>query len=167
MKRFFKNGKPTKYGHLWDKVQIDPEDAHLLDAHVWRIVSFKGSKTHYVMTGSGQETPTVLLHRMIAAAPEGMEVDHINGDGLDNRRENLRVCTHHENMRARHRAWGSSDYKGVSWHKQIQKWRAFIGSNGRILHLGCFTDEKEAARAYNEAALKYFGEFAVLNEVDG
>ncbi len=92
-------------------------------------------------------------------------VDHINGDGLDNRRANLRLATPAQNN------WnsksgmgrGASRYKGVQWHKHRKKWVVVIGVNGRKEHIGYFGDEKEAARAYDKAAKERHGEYAVLN----
>jgi hypothetical protein len=94
-----------------------------------------------------------------------MEVDHVNGDGLDNRRSNLRVCTHAENARnqSSRTRMSTSRFRGVVWAKDRRKWRAMIGDNGRTVHLGNFTDEIEAAQAYDRAAREMYGAFARLN----
>lgn len=94
-------------------------------------------------------------------------VDHINGDGFDNRRENLRLVTPQQNsanqsIRADR---GSSRFKGVYWAKKANKWAACIKKNYHTIGLGAFSDELDAARAYNEAATRIFGEFARLNEI--
>jgi hypothetical protein len=110
----------------------------------------------------------VFMHRQIAGIGQSHEVDHVNGDGLDNRRSNLRPCTHAENMRNRTRHHNNkSGYKGVSRvsRKHVVKWRASIGLNGKHIHLGYFATKVAAAKAYNTAALKYFGHFAQLNIV--
>lgn len=95
---------------------------------------------------------------------DGFWVDHINGDTLDNRRSNLRLCTvsgnNHNRMKSKN---NTSGYKGVSWLKQNQKWRAYIKVNSKDKHLGCYLDKEDAARAYDKAAKEYFGEFARLN----
>lgn len=107
----------------------------------------------------------ILLHRLVLNAPPGVMVDHINGDGLDCRRSNLRFCTRSQNgqnSRGR-RVSSASGFKGVSWHKQVKRWRAEIQAEGHCKHLGCFDEPKDAARAYDRAALKYFGDFARLN----
>ena len=108
----------------------------------------------------------IYMHRQIMNTPPGMWTDHIDSNGLNNRRSNLRLCTHAENQQnARPRKGASSRYKGVSWHKVWKKWHARIRHNGKIISLGYFTSEIEAALAYNEAAIELFGEFAWLNIV--
>lgn len=94
------------------------------------------------------------------------QIDHINGNPLDNRPANLRVCTQAENTfnRGKNKK-GSSKYKGVGWHKKAGKWAAQIQANGIKHHLGVFETEAEAAIAYNQAATQLHGCFARLNEV--
>jgi len=109
----------------------------------------------------------IRLHRLITNAPYDMEVDHINGNKLDNRNYNLRICTKAENQRNRSKqSNNSSGYKGVSWHKGMNKWTANIGINGKREYIGSFSDKDEAARAYNQAAIKHHGEFAKLNLIE-
>ena len=94
-------------------------------------------------------------------------VDHRDGDRTNNHYENLRYATHTENNRnAKIRTDGASAYKGVSYIKKTKKWKAEIGVNRKRIFLGSFTDEREAAEAYNAAALEHFKEFAKLNELD-
>lgn len=108
----------------------------------------------------------VLLHRFITDAPANMEVDHRNWDGLDNRRDNLRIATHTQNRaNARPRAGCSSRYKGVWLDKRDGVWRSEIVVDGKRNGLGIFNNEDDAARAYNAAALKAWGEFTYLNPV--
>jgi hypothetical protein len=115
----------------------------------------------------GLKQTKVLMHRVITNAQTGMSVDHINGNKLDNRRANLRLCNSSENSRNRSLASiNTSGYKGVTWHKQTQKWQAQIEVNGRNIHLGLHQSVILAAIAYNNAALKYFGEFAKLNAIE-
>ncbi len=92
--------------------------------------------------------------------------DHADRDIYNNLESNLRVCTHQQNQFNKDKQKGSytSKYKGVSWFRRDQCWRAYIVINNKQKHLGYFSDEIQAARAYNAAAIKYFGEFAKLNE---
>lgn len=98
------------------------------------------------------------MHRLILNNPP--RVDHFNSDGLDNRRENIRACTASQNMFNRRKQAGSSQFKGVSWYKRHGKWVAKLRCHGKDYFLGYFTDEKEAALAYQAAAKELFGEFA-------
>jgi hypothetical protein len=109
----------------------------------------------------------VLLHRQIMNPPPGMQVDHINGDKLDNRRENLRICDFAQNMRNRPKVKGdhSSHYKGVTWSKKLKKWQSGIGYLGKYYFLGFFENEKDAALAFNKRAKEFHGEFACLNQI--
>lgn len=105
---------------------------------------------------------TIVMARLIMNTPKGMFTDHINGNTLDNRRCNLRVCTRTENGRNRKKHKNSkSKYKGV--YLEGRKWRVQIRVNKKLVNVGTFDSEIEAAKAYNEAALKYFGEFAKCN----
>lgn len=106
---------------------------------------------------------TLCIHRLLMLGVK--EVDHKNGDGLDNRRENLRAATDSQNSAnaGKCACASTSRFKGVSWGKDRGKWRAYIEMNGRQKFLGYFHDELDAARAYNEAALEAFGEFARVN----
>lgn len=111
----------------------------------------------------------IALHRLIAGAGEGEKVDHENGDSLDNRTSNLRVCTSSQNSANRgpdrRRGGTTSPYKGVSWSNSKNRWLVYVHYQGKTRYVGRSTDEKEAARLYDEAALKIWGEFARLNNV--
>lgn len=108
----------------------------------------------------------VYLHCLIKPHPEGKVTDHINGNKLDCRGENLRVCTRHQNNFNKFKRIGrTSKYKGVYWQDLISKWRARIQFNYKMYHIGVFKNEIEAAKAYNLKAQELFGEFANLNLV--
>ena len=116
------------------------------------------------------EGKEIRLHRILMGNPAGLEVDHINRNPLDCRKENLRVATHQQNSRnVSKRKNASSKYKGVSWHaskaeKPIHwKWQARIQYGGKLINIGSFRNEEQAARAYDAAAINYFGEFAAVN----
>lgn len=135
---------------------IDPDD----------FVRFSDTKWH--MAGKGYvKSRKGYLHRLIIGASNGEEVDHINGDKLDNRRCNLRLASSNENKwnRGKQRGSYSSRFKGVSWHAASQSWRAQINVRRKLINLGYYHSEIDAARAYNEGALKYHGAFASLNNI--
>lgn len=98
---------------------------------------------------------------------EGLIVDHINGNKLDNRKENLRFVTPQQNVHNKRKTIQdtSSKYKGVSWNKRRKGWLAYIMVNGKREVIGLFSNEESAANAYNHYAKKYFGEYARLNDV--
>lgn len=113
---------------------------------------------------NGIRKPNEALHRTIMNPPEGMMIDHINGNTLDNRRDNLRICSNTQNQRNQQLSKRNTvGYKGVSWHQRHKKWIARIRVNNRLIHLGYYTDLIEGAKAYDVAAIKYYGEFANIN----
>jgi len=148
---------------------VDEADYADLIRHSWCVSKntsgYNGHrKTFYaVRSEKGRAT---LMHRQVMAAKQGQLVDHINHNGLDNRRSNLRLCSKAENSRNQrgHRG-GSSRYKGVSCDRRSAKWQAGISYEGKYHFLGQFDSEIAAARAYNEKARELFGEFAYLNDV--
>jgi len=103
------------------------------------------------------------LHRLVVSASPGDVVDHINGNKLDNRTSNLRICTKTQNTWNRKKQSGSSRYKGVTWYKPLSKWMAQIQVNRKHLNLGYYESEEAAAKAYDDAALKLYGEYAWVN----
>ena len=105
---------------------------------------------------------------LMLGLPPGTLVDHINGNGLDNRRCNLRPATRSQNgMNQPKHKNNTSGYKGVSWYPKTKRWKVQIGVNRRVIHLGFRVDIKEAARLYDKAAKKYFGKFARTNAMEG
>lgn len=143
---------------------IDDEDFEMVSKHKWRLQ--KGRNTHYAITQiyHKRKMQAILMHRLILNPAENMDVDHINHNGWDNTRSNIRVCTKSQNCMNRNTHKGSSSiYKGVCWHKQCNKWRSRIRIHGKLIHLGDFHNEIDAAKAYNIKAVELFGEFAKLN----
>jgi hypothetical protein len=136
---------------------IDDEDAERVLGRNWAYLSVQnGPGPGYAISSSG------LMHRLILNAPRGVEVDHVNGDGLDNRRENLRLATHAQNAsNSRLHRDNVTGYKGVR-HKR-NRWQARITVNQKEIYLGSFIALEDAARAYDAAAREHFGEFATPN----
>lgn len=150
---------------------IDDEDWPLVSQYTWGAFTSSGRrKPHWYATAT---TPrheggkSIRLHRLLLNAPKGVQVDHIDGDGLNNRRANLRLCTHGQNQQNRKAVVSKSGFKGVRRiHKKPQwsiRWLATIKKDGRDRHLGSFDTAEDAARAYDRAAIQLFGEFAGLN----
>ncbi len=140
---------------------VDEELAPIIGQYKWCALwndnarSFYSQRTDY----SGSRQKGVQMHRFIwehvnGPIPQRLQVDHINGDTLDNRLENLRVVTHRgnqHNRKERREGRTSSRYVGVYWNKKQQKWWAQIGEHGKKRHLGRFTSEEDAHRAYQKA----------------
>ena len=144
---------------------VDCEDYHKIQKYRWHRVMPARNKVSYAQTYRNGKS--AYMHRMIINAQKGYEVDHINGDGLDNRRKNLRQCKHIENLsNTRKRGQGSSKYKGVHFNKKNGNWLSAITFKGSTYHLGVFPTEQDAARAYNVKAKELQGEFAYLNKID-
>jgi hypothetical protein len=150
---------------------VDDGDYELVNGYSW--VASPGTNTTYAKARvSGACTPqkNVYLHRLILNAPRGVEVDHKNRNGLDCRRENIRLASKGQNMwnavkmRTARGKLPSSQYKGVSERRNCKNkiWRASIAEH---VELGCFDSEQEAAIAYNKAAILHYGPFARLNVV--
>lgn len=169
----FKSGKiscPLQFDYIDDYVmvtnpnlmpsfsfKVDVEDIHLVANNLW----FQNSDGYAVCNISRKR---IRLHRLIMNAPSDVEVDHVNRDKLDNRRSNLRICTKSENQKNRPKqSNNTSGYKGVSWNKKMNKWAININAEGRRIYIGSRSNKEDAALAYNEAAIKYHGEFAQLN----
>ncbi len=143
-------------------VLVDGEDYDELSQYRWRFNEKPDRRTSYANTEIDGR-PTKLHGLLMGPAPEGQVIDHINGDGLDNRRKNLRFCTQSENHANEHPRKGSSPFKGVSFDKSRNKWSAKITVEGKTINLGRFDREGQAALAYDNEARKRFGRAARLN----
>lgn len=144
---------------LGKTTQVDDEDYEMLKDVKW-----------CVSDGYAYSAKLGRMHRHILSAPQGLMVDHINGDKLDNRRENLRLCTNSLNQANRKAVRGASPFKGVTWQKHrgpstTGTWKAQIVVNGQVVYLGTFATDVDAAAAYNAAATEHFGQFAALNDL--
>lgn len=137
----------------------------------WRWYAKKGRKTFYAWRNSktlNGKRSTIQMHCVIVDSGGEKEVDHRDGNGLNNTRGNLRASTVSENTRNRtKRVDSASNYKGVHWHKRDQKWWSQIMVNGKSKWLGYFENPIEAAHAYDAAALKLHGEYARTNQMLG
>jgi hypothetical protein len=128
---------------------VDAEDAKLVDGRNWHLVATKGKQYAATVT----PTPTnrlakTYMHRMVAYAAKGLEVDHINNNGLDNRRDNLRVLTQTKNKQNRSRQKNNvSGHSGVFWSDHHGKWVAEVQSLGKKLFIGAFNDVESASHA--------------------
>lgn len=142
---------------------VDDEDFERIAAHRWR--GQRIGRTVYAARGEylgKYKTRTIYMHREILTAPVGVLVDHEDGDGLNNRRANIRFATKTQN------AWNQppadpSRFKGVSWHKAWRRWIAYYTSGRRQIVIGGFHDPVEAARAYDAEIVKVRGQFAFTN----
>lgn len=130
---------------------VDDEDYNLVSQ--WKWYAAKEDNTAYairrVRVGKGRDT--VWMHRLINNTPDGLVTDHINGNGLDNRKCNLRQATHQQNM-VNNKRWkgNSSGHRGISWHKGNKKWYAQITVNYKNLYIGSFKKLEDAVNAYKE-----------------
>jgi hypothetical protein len=146
--------------------KVDPADYKRL--YKYKFIARKSRNCFYAQMLEPNVITTkkmLQMHQMILEVPNGMVVDHINNDGMDNRSANLRPATKAQNSRNRKKfsKQCSSKYKGVGWHKSSLKWEVRIMFGKKRIHLGTFKNEIDAAKAYDEAAKKYHGEFACLN----
>lgn len=138
---------------------VDDDDYERVVQHKWGVYG-----KNYLQDTLNKK---ILLHRFITNCPNGLEVDHKDHNPLNNQKSNLRVCTRSQNhMNSNLQKGTTSKYKGVSWKKSAKRWYAYIKINCKTIHLGCFVSEEEAARAYNDAASQYFGDFVLLNDIE-
>lgn len=145
---------------------VDDEDFDALNAYRWSAIPAKPRGKWYAIRSvkDGEKRKYFLMHVQIMNPPKGLEVDHKDGDGLRNTRDNLRICSHQQNTQnMKMHKNNTSGYKGVCWNSLFHKWQVGICINGKNVALGYFPDPISAARAYDAAALQHFGEFALTN----
>ena len=146
---------------------VDAEDFDELNKFKWCATKEHGTwyAVRFSLSINGKRHK-ILMHRVILGLEpgDGKEGDHQNHNGLDNRLDNLRICTRSQNQHNQKPQKNcTSQYKGVTWHKRAHKWQVEITKNGKKRYLGCFMSEIEAALSYNKYAQKFYGEFARLN----
>ena len=164
-----------RYGYAFRKIPltkgkfaiVDTEDYQPLRRHKW--YARKSPHTFYAVRSltNGKKKPrkNMYMHHLVIDIPKGFFADHINHNGLDNRKANLRLATRTQNIwhRKKFKKPSRSQYKGVDWANDMKRWRARIRVNGKRIYIGSFENEIDAAKAYDNAAKKFHGQFAVLN----
>jgi hypothetical protein len=144
------------------EVMVDDEDYEELSKYHWTEMKLM----HQSYAKRTKCKRNAYMHREIMNPENNMQIDHIDGDGLNNTRINLRICTQSQNFgNSKKRCITPSKYKGVTWDKRNKNWVARIRKDKKTYNLGRFEIEREAAYAYNKAALELFGEFALVNEI--
>ena len=144
---------------------VDPADYKRLSKYEW--YAEKGTRNFYTVRRANDpkrsKFAAIYMHRELIKVADGLLIDHVNQNSMDNRRDNLRAATRAQNACNRRKLPNSfgSKYKGI--YRQKTRWVARIMSEGKRIYLGCFKDEINAAKAYDRAAIKYHGEFASLN----
>ncbi len=164
-----------RYGYTFRRIRlvnskkyaiVDECDYYWLARYTWLAEKTDHSYRAVCLLCKGKMSTLVNMHRLIMNPPKHLLVDHINRNGLDNRRANLRLATHAQNSQNRTpctKAGKTSKYKGVYWQRGRNKWRSYIRANNKRIFVGHFDSEVEAAKAYDEAARKYHGQFASPN----
>jgi hypothetical protein len=144
---------------------VDDEDFEWLNQWKWYYSSFGYARRS---TEKGGKKTIIYMHKLILGIPNKLKGDHVDGNTLNNQRFNLRPATHQQNLfnQRIQKRQKSSKYKVVIWHKKNKNWHAYIKVNQKQISLGSYIEEQEAASAYNRAAIKYFGKFAKLNEIE-
>ena len=145
-----------------ERAIISDEDYPEIARHTWWTSAKRSSNGGFYFF-TQVKGKTIYMHRMVMQATRGVEVDHINGDASDNRRDNLRLATRAQNCVNRTDYKPASGYRGVYRQPSGKSWAVKISVGGKFIRGGNFTDKTEAAERYDALASEHFGEFAVLN----
>ena len=140
---------------------VDDEDYEMLIQYKWHNANGRAQTHIYI----NNKRTTKKIHNLLLKSPKGFEIDHIDGNPLNNQKNNLRIVTHQQNMMNRKIQNSSSKFKGVSWEKDSKKWRAYIRCENKQYYIGLFKTELDAAMAYNKRAIKLHNKYARLNKV--
>lgn len=147
---------------------VDDEVFDMVSQFKWYLDSTSGieyARRSFIKNG---KKSSQRIHQLILDTPPGMQIDHIDMNGLNNQMSNLRISNKGQNgFNQKLRRVNTSGFKGVSWHTMRNKWRSAITLNGKSFHLGLFDSASDAAEAYDEAAIRFFGAFARTNEMLG
>ena len=135
-------------------VLVDDEDYEWLNQWKWK--EHKSGNVYYARRSGGRDA-TIIMHRLLTNCPKGVDVDHIDGNGLNNQKSNLRIVTKRQNQQNQH-IKNTSQYPGVTWNKTVKRWYAQTKVNGKNIYLGCFINEIDAFRAYYDFILSIGGE---------
>lgn len=150
---------------------VDEDNFESINAHRWSARWNRGTCSYYAARSSPRKNGkqhTIFMHHAVLMATPGEYVDHKNHDTLDNRRQNLRLCKQNQNCsNRRRRSDNTSGLKGTTWRKDRNIWQAQIMANGKQNHLGYYTSREDAGRAYDVAAIRLHGEFALTNRMLG
>jgi hypothetical protein len=148
-----------------DYALVDDQDFDRVSGYAWQLCSWKNNRYAVHSNTCNKKRIHIRMHRLIMDAKKGQAIDHINGNGLDNRRCNLRFATQGQNLSniSKYKQGATSQYKGVFWHKKANKWQASISFNNKSIYLGLFDKEIDAAKAYDTKAKELFGEYARIN----
>ena len=161
----------NQYGKEVMETIFDLKYKEEIEKYKWRLLTIENPYVLCNWIDENKNSHQLYLHQAIVylsgqEVPDGYEIDHQDGDKLNCLEENLRICTQSQNQQNRVKQKpGVSNYKGIYWHSRDKKWYARIILNHKRINLGSFNDPKDAARAYNTAAIKYFNEFANLNQI--
>lgn len=142
---------------------VDDEDYETLSKHNWYFC------TRYVVRNvfmDANKSKKIMMHREVMKTPDGMFTDHINGNSLDNRKQNLRICSLSQNQQNKKKSpINTSGYKGVTWNKKAKKWQAQIGLDYKLIYIGLFSSKIDAAKAYDVKSEELHGKFSLNNNL--